>query len=362
MRALVVIAVAACSSSSPPSPSRSPSPSLSLSPSPSPPPPPARWLPGDLHVHCAPPDVDGEVDGTLDDIAASAAAAKLAFVVVTPHLRPSTWADDPHGKAAAWRDLQARARARATRSDVTLIVGLEWTTRAGHFSVWGSDVAAAIDSRDVVATARAAGAIVTVNHPFALPTHIPGVAASDFDMSYRVWTDHARGPITDIAGAEVWNVPLSLANVISQPGGATGEQLAWRALDARVHATHRPQIAVGGSDDHHGHALATTWVLAADRRESSIVAAVRAGATCVGGFEGGTLRARADGGSDAGIGGAVTGRTVTLTWAGGVAHVFVDGVDRGEHASPFTDDTGGALRTYRLELGSSRCGFIYANL
>jgi hypothetical protein len=42
--------------------------------------------------------------------------------------------------------------------------------------------------------------------------------------------------------------------------------------------------------------------------------------------------------------------------------VFVDNVDQGEHTERFVHATAGALHTYRIELGASRSGFIYANL
>ncbi len=61
------------------------------------------------------------------------------------------------------------------------------------------------------------------------------------------------------------------------------------------------------------------------------------------------------------IGGVVTGARVTLAWRG-TARVFVDDEDRGEHAGGFVHDSGGAVHTYRIVLGASRSGFIYANL
>jgi hypothetical protein len=42
--------------------------------------------------------------------------------------------------------------------------------------------------------------------------------------------------------------------------------------------------------------------------------------------------------------------------------VFVDNVDQGEHTDRFTHETGGELHTYRIQLGPSRSGFIYANM
>jgi len=51
----------------------------------------------------------------------------------------------------------------------------------------------------------------------------------------------------------------------------------------------------------------------------------------------------------------------TLAWDGR-ARLFIDDVDRGEHDNGFVHETAGALHTYRIAVGASRCGFIYANL
>ena len=53
--------------------------------------------------------------------------------------------------------------------------------------------------------------------------------------------------------------------------------------------------------------------------------------------------------------------SITLAWIG-VARLFIDGRDLGEHDGGFVHDTGGGLHTYRIEHGRSRSGFIYANL
>ena len=90
------------------------------------------------------------------------------------------------------------------------------------------------------------------------------------------------------------------------------------------------------------------------------VFAHRDGATCIGGPEAGTLRARGDG-AWVEIGGEVTGALTTLEWRG-TARVFVDNVDHGEHAERFTHATAGDVHTYRIEIGTSRSGFVYANL
>jgi len=352
MRFCVLLLVVACSSPSPP------------------PPPPARvpvpvvadaapvghqrWLAGDLHMHVAPPDTD-DVTASLADIAHAATEAGMDFVVLTPHIWDGDWDEHRAERRKTWRAFAKAARAVASP---TMIPGIEWTTRRGHFTVTGTDISA-IDASDLLTAAHAAGAYISVNHPFAVPSHIPKVRISDFDMSYRVWSERAPG-FTAIDGAEVWNVPLGFANLVSRPGGKTGEERTWLELDRVVHEEHRPVTAVGGTDDHHGHAMATTWVLADDATEPSILAALRHGATCVGGPEAGTFRARG-GGDWVAIGGNVIASTITLAWAG-TARLYIDGVDRGELTDGFTHVTNGALHTYRIQLGRSRSGFIYANL
>ncbi|HUJ62170.1 MAG TPA: CehA/McbA family metallohydrolase [Kofleriaceae bacterium] len=313
-----------------------------------------RWLAGDVHMHCAPPDDPADVELDAAQIAAAARAAHMDFVVLTPHAWPSQWG---RGYRKRWRSFAADARAEP---GVTLIPGIEWSTSGGHFTVAGVAIDALPD-RDLLAAAHAAGAFISVNHPFAVPTNIPGVGASHFDMSYRVWTDGARG-FTAIDGVEVFNLPLALANLIRRPGGMTGEQRAWLAADRIVHAEHRKVTAVGGTDNHHRVVTATTWVLADDTSERAILDALRAGRTCIGGPEAGSFRARGDDGAWVGIGGTVrAAHDLALAWDG-TARLYVDGKDAGEHAGGATVPAGGALHTYRIERGDSRCGFIYANL
>jgi hypothetical protein len=314
---------------------------------------PRRWFGGDVHMHVAPPDDPHDVVMNVEQIADAALAAGLDFVVLTPHLWHSRWGAEFRRQWGAFAN-DARAIAKPT-----MIPGVEWGDRDGHFTIAG----VAIDTLrgDFLAAAHDAGAFISTNHPFALPTKIPGVRVSHFDMSYRPWTERRRTGFTAIDGAEVWNVPLGLANLLSQPGGRTGEARTWTELDRVVHTERRPVTAVGGTDNHRMHVTATTWVLAVDATATSILDALVRGATCVGGPEGGSFRARGDDGPWVHIGESVVARTITLAWDG-VARLFIDDVDQGEHAGGFVHDTGAALHTYRIVVGSSRCGFIYANL
>ena len=106
--------------------------------------------------------------------------------------------------------------------------------------------------------------------------------------------------------------------------------------------------------------IATTWVLAVDASATAITGALVRGATCIGGVEAGSFRARGDG-AWVRIGENVVAKTIELAWDG-TARLFIDGVDRGEHAGGFLHETGGDAHTYRITIGPSRCGFIYANI
>ena len=303
-------------------------------------------------MHVSPPDDPADVTLGVAQIASAARDGKLDFVVLTPHLWPArrgaTFARD-------WRAMAAAARAETP----TLIPGVEWSTREGHFTVAGTDVTAL--GGDFLASARRASAFVSVNHPFAVPTNIPGVGASHFDMSYKAWTTpNARAE--PIAGVEVFNLPLALANLVSKPGGKSGEERAWIEADRVVRTEHRRITTVGGTDNHKLLVVATTWVLAVDASERSILDALRGGATCVGGVEAGSFRARGDDLNWVGIGEVVHAtQSISLGWDG-IARLFVDGIDQGERSGGFAHATNGSLHTYRIVRGASRSGFIYANL
>lgn len=359
-KAAVTALVAACSSSPAPPP---PAP---VTPAPPAPPPllvdARRWVAGDLHMHVGPIDAaDGAMD--VSRLAALAVAAGVEFVIATPHLHPPTWRD-PARRRRWLRQWQHTAAVARAATGVTIIPGAEYTVHGyGHFGVSGVDPTA-LAGDDFLAAAHAAGATVIVNHPFAEPTHIPGVAISDYDLSFRPWTD-GRGEVPPLDGVEAYNLPLALANLVAQPGGATGEARALAAADALARARHQPVAVVGGTDSHRAFTTATTWVLVAAVTEDAITAALQAGATCIGGPEAGDLIAHGDGDPVARwarIGERVrAASTVELRWAGR-ARLFVDGADVGEHDGGYVDHHAAGTHTYRLVRGRSRCGFVYANL
>lgn len=326
-----------------------------------------RWIPGDLHMHVAPFDAREGATLTMADLARRGPAAGLEFVIATPHVHPSTLADPARRRRwnEAWTAMATAARAER---GFTIIPGAEYTIHGhGHFGVSGVDLAA-LPARGFLAAARAAGAFVVVNHPFATPTRIPGVRISDFDLSFRPWTEGGHDGDDEtplLGGVEVWNQPLGLANLVSRGGGQSGEQRAFVAADALARGARRPIAAVGGTDSHGDRMAVTTWVLATDATERALLAALAAGATCVGAIDGGTLVAHGDtdpAGRWARIGDVVRAAAeVELRWVG-TARLFVDGVDRGEHAGGFVDRAAAGPHTYRIEIGASRCGFVYANL
>ncbi len=310
-----------------------------------------RWIPGDVHMHVTPPDDD--VDLSVAGVAKAAKAAGMEWVVLTPHLWPAAQGER---YSKVWRQMAKDARATP---GIALIPGIEWSTREGHFTVAGVDVPAL--GPDVLRSARDRGGFVSVNHPFAVPTRIPGVSASHYDLSYRAWSEpNSKAVPAALHGVEVWNVPLGFANVISRPGGMTGEARAWLAADQLARSKKQRVAAVGGTDNHKQAVMATTWVLAEQATEAAVLAALRDGATCVGGPEAGTLEARTNG-SWVPIGGIVRGTRVELRWKG-TAQLFVDGKDYGERTSTFLHATDGLPHTYRIVVGASRCGFVYANI
>ena len=314
-------------------------------------------------MHVSPPD---GADVTYDEahVADAARSGKIDFVVLTPHLSPGVWSNDARRARwlTAWQGMARRARAQR---GVTLIPGVEYgVARLGHFGISGIDPAQlAARGGDYLAEADRAGAFVVVNHPFAVPTKIPGVRASHWDMSYRPWSSGT--PRTDpLDAAEIWNVPLSLANVISRPGGASAEERTLAAADAFARRERRPVALVGGTDNHSVLVIPTTWVRSAGASEADILAALAAGATCVGSAEAGSLEAHGDAdpeGTWTPIGGRVAAtRSVDLRFTGR-AEVFVDGVSAGEHEGHYRAAVDAAPHTFRIVLGHSRSGFIYAN-
>lgn len=323
------------------------------------PPTPRRWIAGDLHMHVAPPGALNDVTMTLPQIARQARANGLEFVIVTPHLWERGW-KAPRQRAkwqGLWREMAALARAQ---EGITVIPGVEYgVSGVGHFGISGVALDT-LEGPDFLAAVDAAGAFIVVNHPFAVALRDPDIPGSRSDYSYKPWT--SRKPIDrrdPIDGVEVWNHMLRWARLIQ----AKKEAASFDAANRLVHAERRPIAIVGGSDNHRDWIQPTTWVLAADASESTILAALHAGATCVRGTEA-AIEARGDADPPdrwAAIGETAHGARIELRWQGR-GRLFIDGVDRGVHAGGFVHADAEGLHTYRLEVARSRCGFVYANL
>jgi hypothetical protein len=212
-----------------------------------PPPPVLRrepgWHRGDLHCHTH--HSDGT--GSLADLVAAARAQGLDFVAVTEH---NTVSHLPHLAAHAGPDL-------------LLIPGQEITTPRGHANIWGIRCwhEFRCQSREqlaqVVADARAEGALTSVNHPKEGGPPWEWGGEAQFDC------------------LEVWQAPWFVFN---------DQSLAlW---DRLLREGHR-LTAVGGSDIHQppfdgqvGYLAVgepCTWVHADELSETGVLAGVKAG-------------------------------------------------------------------------------------
>lgn len=201
------------------------------------------WYRGDLHCHTH----HSDARGSLADLAAAARRQGLDFVAVTEH---NTVSHLPHLAGHAGPDL-------------LLIPGLEITTERGHANAWGIRrwhefrCESAEQMARVVDDVRAAGALISINHP------------------------KTGGPPWQFGGEErfdcleVWQAPWFVFN----------EQ----SLDLWDRLLRQGQrlTAVGGSDVHQappgdeveGLSLGRpcTWVYAEALSEQAILAGIRAG-------------------------------------------------------------------------------------
>jgi predicted metal-dependent phosphoesterase TrpH len=225
----------------------------------------AQWLAGDGHVHtcyshdawCGPgddntgPDTFYSSGGTVDQRFTEAAAKGLDFLVVSDHNDVRAWSDPAFGSRG-----------------VVGVRAYEHSLDGGHAHVLGppgtyGDLAPA----DLLAAAHADGALLQANHP-AYRAEAPldgceqiGTAGSplDWEPGFDVRPDLV----------EVWNPTALIA-----PAELFWE--CWLERGARLPAT-------AGSDTHGATqptvGLPTTWVLAGERSEAAVLAALRAGRT-----------------------------------------------------------------------------------
>lgn len=169
----------------------------------------ARWYSGALHTHTL--HSDGKV--TAQELAALARAAGLDFIAITDH------------------NNTAHQRERIDVPGLLVITGEEITTPGGHANVWGlSGPRAFVDFRvlpgdpaiqTIVDQARARGALVSINHPYAdcfacswthpVPQDMDGIeisnpGASSLALAIGLWDTLLReGRRITAVGASDWH-------------------------------------------------------------------------------------------------------------------------------------------------------------
>ena len=191
---------------------------------------------GAFHVHSRRSDGSG----TVDDIAAAAAAAGLDFVILTDH-----------GDATA-------TRPPSYRDGVLVIEGVEISTDGGHYVALGLPAAPyplGGDPRGVVEDVRRLGGFGVVAHP-ASPR--PALAWSDWSLPVdgiewlngdSQWRDDSLPGLLRAAAGYWFRAPESLVSLLSRPDRALER---WDAL-----APERPVVGLGAVDAHARLALGT---------------------------------------------------------------------------------------------------------
>jgi hypothetical protein len=198
-----------------------------------------------LHVHSR--ASDGR--GTLDDIAAAAAAAGVKFVVVTDHGDGTRKTEPP-----------------SYRSGVLLVEGVEISTRGGHYVAVGmprSPYPLGGEAADVVDDVRRLGGFGIAAHPDSPKPElrwsdwtapVDAVELLNLDTSWRV---HAFGG----GAVSKWLLLRSLLGYPVRGGEAIAQLLtASPALRERwlAMADQRPVVALAGADAHAKLALRDT--------------------------------------------------------------------------------------------------------
>ena len=232
--------------------------------------PAGTWLSGDGHVHtcyshdayCPPdddntgPDVLYSSGGTVTERFAEAAAKRLDFLVVSDHDDVRAWSDPGFGSSGV---LGVHAY------EHSLAGGL------GHAHVLGTGQRfdRSLSPADLAAAAGAAGALFQANHhTYRGERELTGcadVAAGTTALHWKAGFSVRPDTI------EVWN-PTALL----PPAELFWE--CWLQQGVRVPAT-------AGSDSHGANqanvGMPTLWVLARERSEAGILAAIRDGRTTI---------------------------------------------------------------------------------
>ncbi|MCP9495425.1 MAG: CehA/McbA family metallohydrolase [Pyrinomonadaceae bacterium MAG19_C2-C3] len=157
----------------------------------------ARWWRGDLHMHT----VHSDGNWTIAEQISSALNSGLDFICITDHNTASHHAEID--------------RLRATSPQLLMLRGEEITTYGGHTNAWGLPSGTWIDFRvrpgdnarmsNVVAEAHRSGALISINHPFALCGGCAwsyDTSARDFD-AIEVW--NGKWDITDEQALTMWD-------------------------------------------------------------------------------------------------------------------------------------------------------------
>ncbi len=204
-----------------------------------------RWWRGDLHMHT----VHSDGNWTIAELVASALNSSLDFIFITDHNTASHHAEIDRLRKGAQQPLVLR--------------GEEITTYGGHTNAWGLPSGTWIDFRthpgdnariaSLVAQAHRVGALISINHPFALC----GGCSWSYDAAAR-----------DFDAIEVWNGPWDLT-----------DEMALAMWD-KILQSGRHITAIASSDSHRPDTplgQPTTHVAAHDLSQAALLQAVRQG-------------------------------------------------------------------------------------
>jgi hypothetical protein len=203
-----------------------------------------RWWSGDLHMHT----VHSDGDWTVPGLASAAREGGLDFIFVTDHNTSSHHAEIARVAKDSRRPLVLR--------------GEEITTYGGHTNAWGLPAGGWVDFRvrpgdsarmsAVAASAHRYGALISINHPFALCGGCAwsyGEALKDFD-AVEVW--NGDWDATDESALRMWDEAL---------------RRGLRLTAVASSDSHRPQNPIGRPASHvAADALTQAALLAAVRR------------------------------------------------------------------------------------------------
>ncbi|MCG3135018.1 MAG: hypothetical protein HMLKMBBP_02511 [Planctomycetes bacterium] len=362
-------------------------------------PPAPRWIVGDLHVHVSPPDEDGHSKLTVASAIERAVAAKLDFIVLTPHGSDRSFPGAKEGAPPRWgqdvladlaREALAARRAAGAKEEILVVPGWEFTRpEPGHLgmSFFAMDDVAKAQGDRKAEIALGKGAFVVVNHPFFRPVRmapeyerlVRGLSG-EFSGDWRWLPFHGRGedPLC-WNGIEVWHERSVLVQKLH--AGAAADypqtQMARAAVeqwDRSVREQRRRVTAVGGSDCHGRLPYAispqanTAALVDAFDLESLRAALVGARVTFGrdGGAAAGDLSATSDvPGERAGVGGSLRAeREVRLSWSGEAA-LFEDGIAVGTFTGGAVRrlEPPGSFRAWRIEkAGDAFSNHVHANL